>query len=71
MGIIFFLVITPIGLILRIFRKDVLKLKFSSDKSYWIDKDSLKSTMKINFNMSFIKEFCQLNEEKNIYYQLL
>ena len=49
MGIIFFLVITPIGLILRIFRKDVLKLKFSSDKSYWIDKDSLKSTMKNQF----------------------
>ena len=49
MGIIFFLVITPIGIILRIFRKDVLKLKFSSDKSYWIDKDSLKSTMKNQF----------------------
>ena len=49
MGLIFFLVITPIGLILRIFRKDVLKLKFSSNKSYWIDKDSPKSTMKNQF----------------------
>lgn len=49
MGIIFFLVITPIGLILRIFRKDVLKLKFSNDKSYWIDKDGPKSKMKNQF----------------------
>ena len=49
MGIIFFLVITPIGLILRIFGKDVLKLKFSNDKSYWIDKDGSKSKMKNQF----------------------
>ena len=49
MGIIFFFVITPIGLILRIFKKDVLKLKFSSDKSYWIDKDGPESKMKNQF----------------------
>lgn len=46
MGIIFFFVITPIGLILRVFKKDVLKLKFSSDKSYWIDKNGPESKMK-------------------------
>ena len=34
MGIIFFLVVTPIGLIMRLLGKDLLKLKFSSDKSY-------------------------------------
>ena len=29
MGIIFFLVVTPIGLIMRIFGKDVLNLKYN------------------------------------------
>ena len=36
MGIIYFLVITPIALILRIFKKDLLKLKLTKDRSYWI-----------------------------------
>jgi len=49
MGIIFFIVVTPIGLIMRLFNKDLLKLKFNSDKSYWLKRDKIKSEMKNQF----------------------
>jgi hypothetical protein len=49
MGMIFFLVVTPIGLIMRLFAKDVLNLKFNKNKSYWIEKNGLKSKMKNQF----------------------
>lgn len=49
MGIIFFIVVTPIGLIMKVFNKDVLKLKFNKDKSYWIKKSKIKSEMKNQF----------------------
>jgi hypothetical protein len=49
MGIIFFLVVTPIGLIMRLLGKDLLNLKYSDTKSYWIDKSDQKSTMKNQF----------------------
>ena len=49
MGIIFFFVVTPTGLLMRVFRKDLLNLKFNSDKSYWIEKTEPKSKMKNQF----------------------
>ena len=49
MGIIFFLVVTPTGLIMRILKKDLLNLKYSDDKSYWIKKKGPKSKMKDQF----------------------
>ena len=49
MGIIFFLVVTPIGLIIRLFGKDVLNLKYNNNKSYWIEKKGPKSKMKNQF----------------------
>ena len=50
MGIIFFLVVTPIGLIMRVFGKDILSLKYNKkDKSYWIEKNGPKSKMKNQF----------------------
>ena len=50
MGIIFFLVVTPTGLILRLMRKDVLRLKKNKDKkTYWIHKDDYKTSMKNQF----------------------
>ena len=49
MGIIFFLVVTPIGLIMRLFGKDLLNLKFNGNKSYWIEKSGPKSIMKNQF----------------------
>ena len=39
MVIIFFIVVTPIGLIMRIIRKDILNLKYNSAASYWIEKN--------------------------------
>ena len=49
MGIIFYLVVTPIGLFMRILGKDLLKLKFNNEKSYWIEKNDPKSKMKNQF----------------------
>ena len=49
MGAIFFLVVTPIGLLMRIFKKDVLNLSFNDKKSYWIEKKGPKSKMKNQF----------------------
>ena len=49
MGVIFFLVVTPISIILKIFGKDVLNLKFNNNKTYWIEKNGPKSNMKKQF----------------------
>ena len=50
MGIIFFLVVTPIGVIIRFFGKDILSLKYNKkNKSYWIEKNGPKSKMKNQF----------------------
>ena len=50
MGLIFFLVVTPIGLLMRLFGKDVLNLKLNKKKSsYWIEKTGPKSKMKNQF----------------------
>lgn len=49
MGILFFLVVTPIGLIMRVFKKDILNLKYNNDKTYWVKKNGQKSKMKNQF----------------------
>ena len=49
MGLIFFLVVTPIGLIMRILKKDILNLKFNELDTYWIEKKGPKSMMKNQF----------------------
>ena len=49
MGIIFFLVVTPIGFIMRALGKDLINLKFNNDKSYWIEKTGPKSKMRNQF----------------------
>ena len=49
MGIIFFLVVTPTGLLMRIVKKDLLNLRFNNNKSYWIEKKEPKSKMKNQF----------------------
>ena len=49
MGIIFFLVVTPIGLIMRILGKDLVNLKYNNNKTYWIEKTGPKSKMKNQF----------------------
>ena len=49
MGIIFFLVVTPIGLLMRLLNKDLLNLRFNNNGSYWIEKTEPKSKMKNQF----------------------
>jgi hypothetical protein len=49
MGVIFFLVVTPIGLLMRLLGKDLLNLKYNKNKSYWIEKNGPKSKMKNQF----------------------
>jgi len=36
--IIFFLLVTPIGLFMKILRKDLLNIKYSKNKTYWINR---------------------------------
>ena len=50
MGFVFFLVITPIGFVMKIMGKDLLNKKKDDDKkSYWINRSKTKSTMKQQF----------------------
>ena len=50
MAVVFFLVVTPTGLIMRIMGKDLLKRKYDKTKqSYWIKRDQAIGTMKRQF----------------------
>ena len=49
MGLVFFAVLTPTAFIMRAFGKDLLNLKKSNKKSYWIEKSIIKSKMKNQF----------------------
>jgi len=49
MGLVFFLVVTPTGLIMRMLKKDLLRLKKQNKKTYWIERKENKSEMKNQF----------------------
>tara|TARA_B100000941_G_C28282334_1_gene437159 strand:+ start:320 stop:697 length:378 start_codon:yes stop_codon:yes gene_type:complete len=49
MALIYFIIITPIGLFMRIIGKDLLNLKFSKDNSYWIKRVKNLGSMKRQF----------------------
>ena len=49
MGLIYFIIITPIGLLMRLVGKDVLNLKFNKNDSYWIKRAKNINTMKRQF----------------------
>ena len=49
MGIVYFLIITPIGLFMRLIGKDLLGIKFSENKSYWIKREKSIGSMKRQF----------------------
>ena len=49
MGIIYFLVLTPTGLIMRLLGKDILKLNKNKLNTYWEKKSKNQSTMKNQF----------------------
>ena len=46
MGIIFFLIVTPTSIIMKILGKDLLNLKKNNNNSYWIEKSDQNSKMK-------------------------
>ena len=48
-GIVFFVVVTPISFIMRFLGKDLLNLKYNNSKSYWIEKSGPKSKMRNQF----------------------
>ena len=50
MGIVFFIIVTPIGIIMRIIGKDLLNKKINNSvKSYWIKREQMIGTMKNQF----------------------
>ena len=49
MGLVFFFVVTPISIILRLLKKDTLNLKKNDSMTYWIKKLDKKSKMKNQF----------------------
>ena len=49
MYLIFFVVVTPIAILMRLLNKDLLNLKFNIKSTYWIEKNGPKSKMKNQF----------------------
>ena len=49
MGLVYFCVVTPIAIMMRLLGKDILNIKKNKKKTYWIEKSSLKNTMKNQF----------------------
>jgi len=50
MGAVFFIVVTPVGLIMRFLGKDLLRINKSKPVStYWINRDKQKNSMKKQF----------------------
>ena len=49
MAVIYFLIVTPIGLFMRIIGKDLLNIKFSQNSSYWIKREKNLGSMKRQF----------------------
>ena len=49
MGVIYFFVVTPTGLIMKMLGKDLLNLKKSNKDSYWIKKDNSNSSLNNQF----------------------
>ena len=50
MGVVFFLVVTPIGFVMRVLGKDLINKKYDKKiKTYWIDRDKNIGSMKKQF----------------------
>ena len=49
MFLIFFIVITPIGFVIRLFGKDLLNIKFLKKSSYWLKRKKPLGPMKRQF----------------------
>ena len=48
MGLVFFFVVTPMGILVRIFKKDVMGLKRGAN-TYWINREDKLQSMKKQF----------------------
>ena len=49
MAIIYFIIVTPIGLFMRLIGKDLLNIKFLKANTYWIKREKKISSMKKQF----------------------
>ena len=49
MGVVFFLIVTPISITMKLFGKNFLNLKKDKKKTYWIKKNEIKSRMDNQF----------------------
>ena len=49
MALIFFLILTPIGIFLRLIGKDLLNIKLNNNKTYWIKRYKKPGSMKRQF----------------------
>ena len=49
MGLIYFIIITPIGILMRLLGKDLLNIKYNKNKSYWIKRPKNVDTMRRQF----------------------
>ena len=49
LSIIFFLLVTPIGILMKILRKDLLNLRFTKDKTYWTKRSKDLGSMNNQF----------------------
>jgi hypothetical protein len=49
MSLVFFFVVTPIGILVRILKKDVMALKRGASSSYWINRKDKIQSMKKQF----------------------
>ena len=49
MGVVFFTIVTPTSLIMKVLGKNLLNLKKDNKKTYWIEKSKIKSKMKNQF----------------------
>ena len=49
MGIVFFAIVTPTSIIVRVLQKNLLNLKKGNKKTYWIERSKIESKMKNQF----------------------
>ena len=55
LGVIFFLIFSPIGILMRLFGRDELHLQQKNKSSFWINREQIISQILINFNSKLWK----------------
>ena len=49
MGIVFFFIVTPTSIIMRVLGKNLLNLKKGNKKTYWVERSKIQSKMRNQF----------------------